>query len=153
MKKVLITGINGFLGKHLLDKLLDDINFPDIDKIVGIDNFISSKREEEYIDNIKYTYSIIEKTLNKEKIDKTLIVIPTRKDFQFHGYNKKYKNLFWYEELLKLTAKHNITLIDLYDHFEIKNQYKYYHECDGHWNSYGHLNAAKIYLEHKEQKK
>ncbi len=105
------------------------------------------------IDNIKYTYSIIEKTLNKEKIDKTLIVIPTRKDFQFHGYNKKYKNLFWYEELLKLTTKHNITLIDLYDHFEIKNQYKYYHECDGHWNSYGHLNAAKIYLEHKEQKK
>ena len=46
MKKVLITGINGFLGKHLLDKLLDNIIFSDIDKIVGIDNFISSKREE-----------------------------------------------------------------------------------------------------------
>ena len=45
MKKVLITGINGFSGKHLLDKLLDNINFFEIDNIVGIDNFISFKRE------------------------------------------------------------------------------------------------------------
>ncbi len=56
MKKILITGINGFLGKHLLDNLLDNINFSDIDQIVGIDNFISSKREEKYIDNSKYYF-------------------------------------------------------------------------------------------------
>ena len=56
MKKILLTGINGFLGKHLLNKLLDNIYFPDIDKIVGIDNFISSKREEEYPNNPKYNF-------------------------------------------------------------------------------------------------
>ena len=56
MKKILITGINGFLGKHLLNKLLDNIYFTDIEKIVGIDNFISSQREKENIDSIKYNF-------------------------------------------------------------------------------------------------
>ncbi len=56
MKKVLITGINGFLGKHLLNKLLDSIIFSDIDKILGIDNFISSNREKEYTDSKKYNF-------------------------------------------------------------------------------------------------
>ena len=56
MKRILITGINGFLGKHLLDALLDNTNSSDIDKIVGIDNFISSKRDEKYKNNIKYNF-------------------------------------------------------------------------------------------------
>ena len=56
MKKILITGINGFLGKHLLDKFLDNNSFSDIDQIVGIDNFISSKREEEYTNSVKYNF-------------------------------------------------------------------------------------------------
>ena len=56
MKKILITGINGFLGKHLLDKLLNNIHFADIDKIVGIDNFISSKKNEHYKNNDRYKF-------------------------------------------------------------------------------------------------
>ena len=48
MKKILITGINGFLGKHLLNELLNNDKFDEIEIIVGIDNFISSKRKEEY---------------------------------------------------------------------------------------------------------
>ncbi len=73
MKKILITGINGFLGKHLLDKLLDNINSSDIEKIVGIDNFISSKREEKYENNIKYNFmesNLIKFNFNKlERFD------------------------------------------------------------------------------------
>ena len=56
MKKILITGINGFLGKHLLDKLLDNDIFSDIEKIVGIDNFISSRRDEAYKKDNKYNF-------------------------------------------------------------------------------------------------
>ena len=56
MKKILITGVNGFLGKHLLDKLLDNNIFSDTEKIVGIDNFISSRREEEYKKDNKYNF-------------------------------------------------------------------------------------------------
>ena len=57
MKKILITGVNGFLGKHLLDELLDNTsNSSYIKNIVGIDNFISSKRENKYKDNIKYNF-------------------------------------------------------------------------------------------------
>ena len=56
MKQVLITGINGFLGKHLLDNLLGNINFRNIEKIVGIDNFISSERKEECTTIPKYNF-------------------------------------------------------------------------------------------------
>tara|TARA_Y100001968_G_C19403466_1_gene742322 strand:- start:419 stop:1387 length:969 start_codon:yes stop_codon:yes gene_type:complete len=76
MKKILITGINGFLGKHLLDKLIDNISFFQIEHIVGIDNFISSKKEQEYKDNI--TYNFIEADLIKfdlNKLDKFDTVI------------------------------------------------------------------------------
>ncbi len=76
MNKILITGINGFLGKHILDKLLDKNDSSDIDKIVGIDNFISSKREEKYKNNIKYNF--IESNLIKfdfNRLEKFDIVI------------------------------------------------------------------------------
>jgi len=44
MKKILITGINGFLGRHLLNELLNTEKFSNLEEIVGIDNFISSKK-------------------------------------------------------------------------------------------------------------
>ena len=56
MKKILITGINGFIGKHLLNKLLDETNFSNIQKIVGIDNFITSSKNDQYISNNKYRF-------------------------------------------------------------------------------------------------
>ena len=56
MKKILITGINGFLGKHLLNKFLDNSEFDQIEKIVGIDNFISSERQERILVNNKYHF-------------------------------------------------------------------------------------------------
>jgi len=56
MKKVLITGINGFLGNHLLDQLLDENKFNHIEKIVGIDNFISSNKSTNIKTNNKYSF-------------------------------------------------------------------------------------------------
>ena len=56
MRKLLITGINGFLGKHLLNELLDNIEFNNLEKIVGIDNFISSNKNKNLNSNIKYTF-------------------------------------------------------------------------------------------------
>ncbi len=56
MKKILITGINGFIGKHLLDELLNNNIFVDIEQIVGIDNFLSSNRSLQLISNSKYRF-------------------------------------------------------------------------------------------------
>ena len=44
MKRILITGVNGFLGKHLVDALITDLdkNFNQPFSIVGIDNGITS---------------------------------------------------------------------------------------------------------------
>ena len=50
MKKILITGINGFLGRHLLNELVNTENFPNLEEIVGIDNFISSNKS---LDNMR----------------------------------------------------------------------------------------------------
>ena len=44
MKRILITGINGFLGRHLVDALINNLETKDNDivSIVGIDNGITS---------------------------------------------------------------------------------------------------------------
>ena len=44
MKRILITGINGFLGRHLVDALIKDLdeNYHQPFSIVGIDNGITS---------------------------------------------------------------------------------------------------------------
>tara|TARA_B100000700_G_scaffold170954_2_gene188758 strand:- start:234 stop:1205 length:972 start_codon:yes stop_codon:yes gene_type:complete len=56
MKKILLTGSSGFLGKHLLDKLLDNREFIELEKVVGIDNFISSYKTINKINNSKYKF-------------------------------------------------------------------------------------------------
>ena len=56
MKRILLTGSNGFLGKHLLDRLLDKKKFSHIEKIVGIDNFISSNKLVRSESNFKYSF-------------------------------------------------------------------------------------------------
>tara|TARA_Y100001968_G_scaffold324135_1_gene362903 strand:+ start:1734 stop:2711 length:978 start_codon:yes stop_codon:yes gene_type:complete len=56
MKKILITGCNGFLGNHILSKLLDEKQFGFIEKILGIDNFITSKRSIKNQINPKYSF-------------------------------------------------------------------------------------------------
>ncbi len=68
MKKVLITGINGFVGKHLLNELLGNSNFSNIEKIVGIDNFVTSNRSFQLQSNSKYRF--IEDNLIKFDFDK-----------------------------------------------------------------------------------
>ena len=56
MKKILITGSNGFLGNHLLSQFLNKNKFYFIDKVVGIDNFISSNKLKQLQENPKYIF-------------------------------------------------------------------------------------------------
>ncbi len=56
MEKILLTGSNGFLGSHILSKLLNSNNFDFIKNITGIDNFISSNKSNTDINNPKYTF-------------------------------------------------------------------------------------------------
>tara|TARA_B100000579_G_scaffold49769_1_gene34684 strand:+ start:1201 stop:2184 length:984 start_codon:yes stop_codon:yes gene_type:complete len=67
MKKLLITGCNGFLGRHIISELLDEKYFDYVEKILGIDNFICSNRSNSKLANLKYSF--IEADLIKFNLD------------------------------------------------------------------------------------
>ena len=76
MKKILLTGVNGFIGNHLLNKLLDNTQFKNIELIVGIDNFISSKKNNKLVKSNKYKFieeNLITYDLNKLEYFDTVI--------------------------------------------------------------------------------
>ncbi len=56
MKKILITGSNGFLGNHILYQFLNETRFDFVEKVVCIDNFISSNRSKQLQTNSKYIF-------------------------------------------------------------------------------------------------
>ena len=56
MEKILLTGSNGFLGSHILSKLINSDQFDSIKNITGIDNFISSNKSNIHINNAKYSF-------------------------------------------------------------------------------------------------
>ncbi len=56
MKKVLLTGSNGFLGTHILSKIINSNEFDSIINLTGIDNFISSNKSNIYKTNSKYSF-------------------------------------------------------------------------------------------------
>ena len=68
-KKILITGINGFLGKHLAMKLRDD------NEIVGINLSNKSKGLEKKIDNITMIEGDISENNTLEKINSDIDLI------------------------------------------------------------------------------
>ncbi len=73
MKKILLTGCNGFLGSHLLNKLLEKSQSNEVEKIIGIDNFISSNKANLKVENEKCNFieaDLIKFDFNKlEKCD------------------------------------------------------------------------------------
>ncbi len=56
MKKVLLTGSNGFLGTHILSKIINSNQFDSISNITGIDNLITSNKSNIYKTNPKYNF-------------------------------------------------------------------------------------------------
>ena len=98
--------------------------------------------------NIDYTFEKIIDILQLDVSKKTLIIIPTRKDFKNINKSQNYKKLYWYKKINILSNKFNFKILDLYDFSNIKEQYKYFHECDGHWNNYGNEFVFNIYKNH-----
>ena len=87
--------------------------------------------------------------------EKSLIIIPTRKDLQnILLKEKSYQNLRWYNQIKNLSEVYNVKIIDLaLDQEEninssyIKNGIKnWFLQCDGHWNSIGHMHSKNMFL-------
>ena len=136
--------IKSYLSKYTYSfNTLASIKFLYFNKDKSNENFSYNFKNKEIID---YTYSYVERIMKIKNIKKTLIVIPTRKDFQFNGNDKSYKKLYWYEQLKKMSKLYNFMFIDVYDIFLVDEQYKYYHECDGHWNEFGNKIVSEYYL-------
>ena len=101
----------------------------------------------------------VEKILSgtPQHIKKTIIVIPTEKDLRMLKASKlKYKSLYWYKGLIKLSAKYDVNMIDLAlidDVFSNeligKGIDEWFLPCDGHWNNNGHAMAADAYMKHQ----
>ena len=137
--------IKSFLSKYTYSfNALASIKFIYFNRDKTYSNFSYNFKDKNVINN---TYSYVEKIMEIKNKKKTLILIPTRKDFQYNGIDKSYKKLYWYKQLEKMSKSYNFMLIDLYDVFLIEEQYKYYHECDGHWNAYGNKIVSEYYLE------
>tara|TARA_B110000037_G_scaffold25201_1_gene29509 strand:- start:1487 stop:2518 length:1032 start_codon:yes stop_codon:yes gene_type:complete len=105
-------------------------------------HYKNKKAINKILDNVFEVLSIEEK-------EKTLIIIPSRGDMTYQKNNteKNYKQLYWYNEIYKRSKNNNVKLIDLMDFANLDIQYKYFLDCDPHWNKYGNEFAAKIYLE------
>lgn len=140
----LSTVIKQILSKYTYSyNALASIKFLYFNEDKSYQNFSYNFQNKEIID---YTYSYVEKIMKIENKRKTLIIIPARKDFQYNGNDKSYKKLYWYEQLKKMSKLYNFMFIDLYDIFLVDEQYKYYHECDGHWNEFGNKIVSEYYL-------
>ena len=91
----------------------------------------------------------MEKIINSKKVNSFIIIIPTIYDINNFQKNKiNYKNLYWYNELKKLSKRNNSTLIDLMDYIKFEKKPQYFHSCDGHWSETGNLFAADIFLKY-----
>jgi len=138
--------------KNILSKFtysfntLATIKFIYFNKDKTYDNFSYNINERELIDKTNIFIEEVMKVQNKKK---TLVLIPTRKDFQNIDKNKKYKELYWYMEIKKMSDKYNFKIIDLYDVFKVEEQFRYYHKCDGHWNAYGAKITAQYFLDNR----
>ena len=99
--------------------------------------------------NIDYTFRYLEKIINSKKVNSFIIIIPTIYDINNFQKNKiNYKNLYWYNELEKLSKRNNSILIDLMDYIKFEKKPQYFHSCDGHWSEIGNLFAADIFLKY-----
>ena len=132
---------------RILDKFTYSINTIKTLKFIYFNkNTLYEKMSYNFEDkkSIDLTYKKILELLKLNIPKKTIIIIPTRKDFQFLN-NTDYKNKYWYKKILSLSKKHNFKIIDLYEYFDSNIQYKYFLECDGHWSNFGNLSAFKVY--------
>ncbi len=125
---------------------LATIKFIYFNKDKSYDNFSYNIKDKDLINE---TFIFIEEVMKVKNKKKTLIIIPTRKDFQSINKSKNYKKLYWYKKIKEISYKHNFKIIDLYDVFKVDEQFKYYHKCDGHWNEYGVNIASQYFLKNR----
>ncbi len=89
--------------------------------------------------------NILKLALKMEK--KIILIFPSRNDLKRIESGENYKELLWYQTMIKLTNKYSAKLIDLADYVSVKDHEKMTFECDFHWNSYGHSYVSNLIFE------
>ena len=98
--------------------------------------------------NIDYTFKVLENLIRYKDVKSYIVLIPSIYDINnFQKKNTSYKNLYWYEKIMKLAERNNTTIIDLMDFIRFEDKLLYFHSCDGHWSEYGNQFSAKSFLE------
>ena len=75
-----------------------------------------------------------------------MVIIPTLQDVNLIQSGKNYKNLKWYQDLIKTTLETNTELLDLADYFKKEEYKKMVFSCDDHWNTYGHKEVTNLII-------
>ncbi len=152
MKKVLLTGSNGFLGTHILSKIINSNQFDSITNITGIDNFISSNKSN--IDKRNSKYNFIEADLIKfdfnqlQDFDTVIHLASLASPFYYNRYPLETVDIGTTvtRKLLEKCKEWNARFIffsssEIYgnpspEHIPTKEEYKGYVSCQGSRSCY-----------------
>ena len=155
IKKILI---DYFYSANILRQFRLSIlgSSPEIQKIFNND-YGYGFSDEDSINGVVYYYEKLFKLIPSDVV-KTFIIIPTDRDLrEIYSNNSKYLDMSWYKKIKEITAKNDITLIDLAlnkNNALIVNQRheekNWFLKCDGHWSKEGHQYAVERYLQSKK---
>ncbi len=106
MKKIIVTGGAGFIGSHLVDRLLQEKN-----EVIVIDNYSRGRPEnlEQHKDNKQFTL-INDKIEHKEKIDEALLDADAL--IHFASISSIYRSITESEEINKVNVTGTLNMLD-----------------------------------------
>ena len=114
MKKILITGVCGFIGSNLLERLLEDKN----NNIIGIDNLSSGslKNIQKFINNVRFLFikhDVIDPLNLKDEIDEIyhLACPASPRYYQINHINTLKTNFMGTLNMLELAKKYNSKIL------------------------------------------
>ncbi len=98
-------------------------------------------------ENVNYTFKVLENLIKYKDVKSYIVIIPSIYDINnVQKKNINYKNLYWYEEIVKLAKRNETIIVDLMDFVNFENKLLYFHPCDGHWSEYGSEFSANSFL-------
>lgn len=139
-KKILVTGGAGFLGSHLIDRLIDNGN-----QIICLDNLYtgSKKNIQKYLDNDNFEF-VLHDIVNPIDLDVdeiyNLACPASPPHYQYDPVHTSKTSVYGAINMLELAKKHNIKILQA-STSEVYGDPEVHPQIEGYW---GHVNPVGI---------